>query len=77
MLVKLGAGVNVGGVDAVEQKLGHARAFHVDEMGLEQRLGCTKALATNLEWRKMFQTKWGEPKDERYSEEVRSRTQHT
>ncbi len=63
MLVELRAGVNVCGVDGVEEELGNARAFHTNEVRLKQSLRRTEAFAPNLDdpaIRKLDSTRGGE-----------------
>ena len=49
MLVELGPGVDIGGLDRVEKKLGHTHTFNIDEMGLEEDLWCFETLSTQLD----------------------------
>lgn len=49
VLVKLGSDIEVGGLDAVEQLLGHTDRLNVDEVGLEEGLGSLESLRADLD----------------------------
>ena len=63
-------GVYVGGLDGVEEQLGHSDTLHVDEVGLEQSLGGLKALSAHLDHTTIWQLQgemcvWEEGRDEK------------
>lgn len=53
--IRVSPGVDISGLDGVEEKLSNSDALHVDEVGLEQSLGGLKALSPHLDHTAIWQ----------------------